>query len=274
MTLVLACFIGCGSGGESAPKGSGGGGGDGGGVASADGCGCGDGSVEGAGSYGDGVEREYTPASGTASVKGVAKFEGEAPRRRPIDTGSEKYCQEHGEILTEAAIVGEKGELANVFVQVKKGLKEWVFPPATEPALVHQEGCTYVPHVLGMRTHQSLVIRNDDPIMHNVHIYDLRTGKTHDNFAQAKKGMETSRTFKRPIDLQFKCDVHGWMSSYVRVVNHPFFVVTGEDGAFNLEKLPAGEYEIEAWHEKYGVKTETVTLENGEVKTLTFTFTK
>ena len=95
-----------------------------------------------------------------------------------------------------------------------------------------------------------------------------------DNFAQSKKGMEATRTFKRPTKLQFKCDVHGWMSSYVIVVKTPFFAVTGEDGAFQLDRLPPGGYVIEAWHEKYGTKTTNVSVGDGESKTVSFSFSK
>ena len=51
--------------------------------------------------------------------------------------------------------------------------------------------------------------------------------------------------------VPIKCDVHSWMSTYIGVLSHPYFVVTGSDGAFDLSKLPAGTYTIEAWHEKY-----------------------
>jgi hypothetical protein len=48
------------------------------------------------------------------------------------------------------------------------------------------------------------------------------------------------------------------------VMNHPFFAVSGEDGTFTIRGLPAGTYEIEAWHEKLGTRTVSVTVtENG-----------
>ena len=64
------------------------------------------------------------------------------------------------------------------------------------------------------------------------------------------------------------------MSSWVCVTRYPFYAVTGEDGAFALEKLPPGEYTIEAWHEAYGTKTQTVTVGDGETKEIAFSFSK
>lgn len=69
-----------------------------------------------------------------------------------------------------------------------------------------------------------------------------------------------------------KCDVHPWMSSYIGVVAHPFFAVTGEDGIFRLSNLPAGTCTIEVWHEKLGTQTQEVTLQDGETKEVNFTF--
>ncbi|NJN14624.1 MAG: carboxypeptidase regulatory-like domain-containing protein [Planctomycetes bacterium] len=57
-------------------------------------------------------------------------------------------------------------------------------------------------------------------------------------------------------------------------MKHPFHFVTGEDGAFALPGLPPGTYEIEAWHEKLGTKSATVTVGDGETKEISFAFSK
>ena len=63
-----------------------------------------------------------------------------------------------------------------------------------------------------------------------------------------------------------KCDVHPWMRSYIGVFSHPFFAVTGSDGKFTIANLPAGTYEIEAWHEKLGTQKATVTVGASDTK--------
>jgi len=63
------------------------------------------------------------------------------------------------------------------------------------------------------------------------------------------------------------------MTAYIGVLEHPFFAVTGDGGTFNIEKLPAGEYVVEAWHEKFGAQQQKVALAKDETKTIAFEFT-
>ena len=72
--------------------------------------------------------------------------------------------------------------------------------------------------------------------------------------------------------VPFKCDVHGWMNAYVGVLDHPYFAVSDENGKFALNSLPPGTYTIEAWHEKLGTMTESVTIGAKESKDIMFHF--
>jgi hypothetical protein len=66
--------------------------------------------------------------------------------------------------------------------------------------------------------------------------------------------------------------VHGWMHASVGVMSHPFFATSGEDGSFTIKGLPAGTYELEAWHEKLGTQTMKVTVTENGTATAEFTF--
>jgi hypothetical protein len=72
--------------------------------------------------------------------------------------------------------------------------------------------------------------------------------------------------------VPFECNVHGWMHAWVGVLPHPFFATSGPDGSFSIKNLPAGTYTIEAWHEKLGTQTQSVTVGASETKTADFTF--
>ena len=93
------------------------------------------------------------------------------------------------------------------------------------------------------------------------------------NFGQHIKGMKNTEVFTaREVMVPFKCDVHGWMTSYGGILDHPFFAVTSDGGKFELKNLPAGTYTVEAWHEKLGPQTQTVTVGEKETKDISFTF--
>jgi hypothetical protein len=131
--------------------------------------------------------------------------------------------------------------------------------------------CRYHPHVFGMRVGQPLEIVNSDPTLHNIHA--LPKANKEFNTGQPIQGMKTNHTFDgKEVMVPFKCDVHGWMNAYVGVLDHPYFATTGMDGKFELKTLPPGTYTIEAWHEKLGSTTQSVTLGPKESKEIMFTF--
>ena len=72
--------------------------------------------------------------------------------------------------------------------------------------------------------------------------------------------------------IPVKCNVHPWMRSYIGVVSHPFFGVTGEDGSFTIKGLPPGTYTIQTWHEKFGTRELQVTVGSKESKTVDFSY--
>jgi plastocyanin len=173
--------------------------------------------------------------------------------------------------MTEYFVVGPDSGLENVFVSVKSGLGARTFPAPTAPVVLDQQGCHYTPHVVGVQVGQPLEIVNSDDTLHNVHAVPQVNEEF--NIGQPIKGMKNTRKFTaREVAILFKCDVHGWMNAYVGVVEHPFFAVTAGGGRFSLETLPPGTYEIEAWHEKLGTETQTVTVGEKETKDISFTF--
>jgi Carboxypeptidase regulatory-like domain len=98
-------------------------------------------------------------------------------------------------------------------------------------------------------------------------------GNAEFNNGQPIQGMKMTHTFTaKEVMVPFKCDVHGWMNAYVGVLDHPYFATTEKDGKFELKDLPPGTYTIEAWHEKLGPQTATVTLGQKETKDVAFTF--
>ena len=216
-------------------------------------------------------------AADSASISGKITFDGTPPKQKKIKTDADLKCAEmHADspLMSEEVVVNPNGTLKNVFVYIKSGLTQTYDTPKTTNE-IDQTGCHYVPHVFGMMAKQPLKIVNQDDTLHNIHAMPQAEGNKEFNLGQPTKGQEAIRTFANPeVMVHFKCDVHPWMSAYVGVLNNPFYSVTGDDGSFSLKGLPAGEYEVAAWHEKYGEQVQKIKVGDGEAKTADFKFTK
>jgi plastocyanin len=209
-----------------------------------------------------------------ATVTGKVAFAGEAPKMKSIDMSANPACaREHsgGPQKSEEVIVNGNGTLKFAFVYVKQGVPDRQWPAASTKAELDQKGCMYTPHVIGVQTGQTIQIKNGDPTNHNIH--PLPRVNQEWNQSQPPKGDPLEKSFAREeIMIPVKCNVHPWMRSYIGVVSHPFFAVTGDDGTFTIKGLPPGNYTIEAWHEKYGTQDMQVTVAPKESKTVDFSF--
>src|SRR5262245_3212470 len=210
-------------------------------------------------------------AHGTATITGSVRYEGEVPAMKPIDMAADPGCAKKHTTPVESdlLVLGPGQSLGNVYVHVVSGLPAGSYPPPAEPAEIDQDGCRYKPHVLGMVRGQKLKFVNSDGLLHNVHA--LPAVNKPFNMAMPATRTEAEVTFTETESMfKVKCDVHPWMGAWVAVSDHPFFAVTGTDGRFEIRGLPAGSYEIEAWHEKLGPQKASVTLADGASATADF----
>ncbi|HEV8632537.1 MAG TPA: carboxypeptidase regulatory-like domain-containing protein [Thermoanaerobaculia bacterium] len=215
--------------------------------------------------------------TGTATVAGKVTYDGAVPKLPPVSMSADPTCAaKHTSAVANPVLeLGANKELGNVFVYVKSGLPDnATWAPPTTAAAIDQNGCMYVPHVVGVMVGQPLDFINSDGILHNVHALP----KVNQEFNVAMPGevkKSPDHTFDQAEGMFLvKCDVHPWMNAYVGVIKHPFFAVTGADGSFTIKNLPAGKYTIAAWQEKMGEQTQDVTVADNGTATANFTFTR
>lgn len=211
-------------------------------------------------------------AATAGTVGGRITFAGTPPKAGMVRMESDPNCVQQGAAATDETIVmGDGGAVQNVFVYVKDGLGDLRFPVPSTRVLLDQKGCRYAPHVLGAQVGQSVEVLNSDPTLHNVHATPATNREF--NTGQPLPGMKHTHQFStKEVMVPFKCDVHPWMRAYIGVLDHPYFAVTGADGAFTLKGLPPGTYTVEAWHETLGTQTQTVTIGERETKDIAFSF--
>jgi plastocyanin len=206
-----------------------------------------------------------------ATVNGLVKFEGAAPKMPNLQMGADPFCQSQHPTPApdEEVMVGPGGELANVIVYVKNAPAS---PAPAAPAVLDQRGCKYIPHVTAVQVGQEIQIKNSDATLHNVHAMPAVNSQF--NEGQPVQGMVSTKKFDKVEMKPFriKCDVHGWMKSYMAVLPHGYHSVSQSNGSFSIANLPPGNYTLVAWHEKYGEQEQPVTVGAKEQKQVTFTF--
>jgi len=210
--------------------------------------------------------------STASTIAGRVTVEGQLPPNPRIRMDGDPVCaRAHKDGVDAETYVSENGGLGNVFVYVKDGLGKYYFDVPSQPVTLDQEGCTYKPHVFGVRVGQNLEVLNSDPTAHTVHA--MPNTNQEFNFSQPIQRQKDTRFFTAPeVMVRFKCDMHNWMSAYAGVLDHPYFAVTSPGGQFELKDVPPGTYTIDAWHEKLGTQTQSVTVGEKASKDITFTF--
>ena len=205
-------------------------------------------------------------------VRGKVRFAGKAPAARQISMESEADCAALHQTLVfdEAVKAGRDGGLANVFIYLKTGLEGKIFEPPRTPVILDQHGCEFVPRVVALRAGQTLQVKNSDPVSHNIHPMPLNNRDWNQQLPPSSPDLK--RRFAHPeVMIPVKCNIHGWMKTYIGVLNHPYFAVTDANGEFTLEPLPPGRYTIAAWHELFGETVQQIEVSQGKPAEVKFT---
>lgn len=207
------------------------------------------------------------------SITGTVQLDGKAPKMKIINMAAEPVCaKEHSTpAMTQDVVPGENETLQNVVVYLQGDFSPYKFDQPTMAVTIDQKGCMYDPHVLALRTGQTLQVVNSDPVTHNIH--PVPKDNREWNQSQPPGATPIDQSFARQeVAIPVKCNVHPWMKAYIAVLANPYFQVTGKDGSFDLKDVPPGTYKVTAWHELYGTTEQEVTIGPKESKSITFTF--
>ena len=214
-----------------------------------------------AGFAGRGAAYEAIEVTDGGTLVGTVALEGAAPPPVKIEvTKDPEVCGK--DKVAPGLLVGNGNGIANVVVVVKAEKGKKLAPPPANPVL-DQKTCEFHPHVLAFPAGSTIDVRNSDGILHNLHTTSTVNAST--NVAQPKfKPLVQVKVEKPEWPIAIKCDVHGWMSGFWISAEHPYYAVTDASGAFKISDLPAGDYDVDVWHEKLGKKTDKVSIKAKE----------
>ncbi|MBI4888780.1 MAG: carboxypeptidase regulatory-like domain-containing protein [Acidobacteria bacterium] len=216
-----------------------------------------------------GPQRVALDAQGTmGTIVGHVRLTAPAPPSPVIRMGGDPRCAaaNGGRRVTQDFVVrSADGGLAHTFVSLQGSFP--TTPVPSQPVALDQRGCLFVPRMIGARVGQTLQITNSDGTAHNVHSLSERGNAF--NMSQPLKAMTNTFTLtSEDVVMRVKCDIHSWMVAWIGVVPHPYFAVSGADGAFTIARVPPGRYAVQTWHEAYGRLTRTVDVKAGQTATV------
>jgi hypothetical protein len=202
--------------------------------------------------------QEAPPAGqqGWGHVRGRFVFDGSPPEQKELQVTTDvAYCSAHHPLDESLIVNPQNAGLVNVIVSLYLARDE--APPRTHPDYEQSADakitldnlkCRFDPHVVTLRTTQTLVVMNSDAVGHNTKIDTLNNPPI--NVTLPAGGIlehQFSQPERRPAGVS--CSIHPWMSAWVLVSGHPYVVVSDADGRFEINNLPAGEHSFQAWHE-------------------------
>ena len=210
-------------------------------------------------------------AADWGTLTGQFVYDGEAPERKPLNIVRAAICAKDPPLEEDLIVHPKNRGLANVVVtlRLKKGQKLGELHESyqkTEKAKVRvtNKNCRFEPRVTLLRTTQTLVLGNDDPIPHNSLGYVLFNAPFNDTIpANDNVERRLPKIERRPV--QVKCTIHAWMKGWLVVHDNPYMAVSDEDGKFEIKNLPEGEWTFQFWHESAGYLSK-IDLDGTEVE--------
>jgi hypothetical protein len=191
------------------------------------------------------------------TIKGTVKWQGALPHLTPSEINKDpQVCDPLGEKHRdlERLLVSPNGGVANTVVFLKNITAGKAMDLPLERRFLNQKNCRYEPHILLVPEQAMLTVRSSDPLLHTVHM----SGSADYNLPFTTEGQEITRPMTREGVVDLRCNAgHVWMNGEVIVASNPYYAVTDSNGNFELTNVPAGQYEIEAWHEGWRVVGES-----------------
>ncbi len=223
------------------------------------------------------VDYEVAAVDDGGTVAGRVAFEGTVPAPRAFTITRDSNACGEGERLVDVVEVSADGGLMGVVVEIE-GItfgKEW--DPAALEAELDQEACVFTAPSWVVAKGRDLMIKNSDPVLHNVHAYELvgASGRRPAfNIAQPKQGQVTKQRIKlrRSNIVKLECDAHTFMHAHLYFASSPYYATSDADGNFEIGDVPPGTYAVTAWHPVLGRQEAEVTVASAESASVGFTF--
>ncbi len=233
------------------------------------------------------------------SLSGVVSLEGKVPRPKgynlvtlpdPVFCG--RISTGTGWRLLQPFKVDPKGGFKDVVIvltDIKKGKTFEYTPPRIEAV-----DCKFDPYIVVVRNKNEIEVVNMDPVLHDIQAYETSKFGARVLFnvplpmskkikkRQLLKNVTVKNRAGKPITHPVKmrkgrnvfvmqCGFHAYMESWGLAVDNPYYVLSSQDGKYEIANVPPGTYKAMAWHPMMNQEFD-VTIEPGKATALDIKF--
>jgi mono/diheme cytochrome c family protein len=188
---------------------------------------------------------------GWGTLRGRFVYQGKPPATPAIAILRDRgICGD--KVESDTFLIDKEGGLANVVVSLRTKGTPWkdIVEPRQEPAVLEVLKCRVVPHVLVVLAGEEFVLKNSDPIGHNVRAAPKnQAGFNQTLAANTKATVKLGAPFDKPVPVVSA--IHPHIQGHLLACESPYFAVSGADGKFEIKQLPAGgPLDFQVWHER------------------------
>jgi len=242
---------------------------------------------------------EEIDISNGGTLSGVVTLEGKVPRPKGynlVTLPDPVYCGRistgTGWRLLQPFKVDSHGGFKDVVIvltDIQKGKTFEYTPPRIEAV-----DCKFDPYIVVVRDKGTVEVVNMDPVLHDIQAYEtskfgarvlfnvpLPISKKIKKRQLLKTGTVKNRAGKvktQPIKMRkgrnvfvMQCGFHAFMESWGLAVDHPYYVLSDQDGRYKISNIPSGTYKAMAWHPLLSQEFD-VMIEPGKTTTWDITF--